>query len=152
EQGLSLSCVIDGVDVSPRSVAAAQAGVYGEMSFRQTDPVVCSRYFRTIAGGWQIAEPLRRAVRFMVGNVLDPALLLFEPPYDLVFCRNLFIYLTPDARQQALSVLARLVTPGGLLSLGHAEPLDADDARFRRTGPDGYFLYRRTDMSEAHPA
>jgi chemotaxis protein methyltransferase WspC len=64
-----------------------------------------------------------------------------------VFFRNLFIYLTPAARRQALMVLARLVTPGGLLCLGHAEPLDADDPRFRRTGPDGYFLYRRTVLN-----
>jgi chemotaxis protein methyltransferase WspC len=145
------SCVLDGVDVSARNVEAAQAGVFGELSFRQTDPSLRARYFRPAEGGWQIVEPLRRAVRFLVGNVLDPALLLFEAPYDVVFCRNLFIYLTPPARRQALQALARLLTPGGLLSLGHAEPLDADDARFRRTGPDGMFLYERTAMTAAHP-
>src|SRR5262249_14768002 len=95
---------------------------------------------------------VRQRVRFSVGNVLDPALLLFERPYDLVFCRNLFIYLTPLARQQALATLARLTSPGGLLSLGHAEPLDPEDARFRRTGPDGLFLYQRRAMSEPRRA
>lgn len=145
EIGLPLtSCVIDGVDVSPRNVAAAQEGIYAELSFRQTDPSIRARHFRPVEGGWQIAESLRQGVRFAVGNVLDPGLLLLEHSYDLVFCRNLFIYLTPVARQQALATLARLVTPGGLLSLGHAEPLDPEDARFRRTGPEGLFLYRRT--------
>jgi chemotaxis protein methyltransferase WspC len=91
-------------------------------------------------------------VTFQIGNLLDPALLLFERPYDIVFCRNLFIYLTPPARQQALRTLARLVAPGGLLCMGHAEPLDPDDARFSRTGPDGFFLYRRTLMTSPHPA
>jgi len=70
----------------------------------------------------------------------------------LVFFRNLLIYLTPAARQRALAVLARLVTPGGLLCLGHAEPLDTDDPRFSRTGPDGYFLYRRIPLNPSRTA
>src|SRR5205807_2036709 len=82
------------------------------------------------------------AVRFQVGNLLDPRLLLLESPYDLVFCRNLFIYLTAPARRQALVTLTRLMAPDGLLCLGHAEPLPTDEDRFERTGPDNYFLYR----------
>ena len=42
--------------------------------------------------------------------------------------------------------LSRLVAPGGLLCTGHAEPLDAGDGRFERSGPGGYFLYRRAGM------
>jgi chemotaxis protein methyltransferase WspC len=95
-------------------------------------------------GGWELLSSLRQSVRFQVGNLLDPRLLILEPPSDLVFCRNLFIYLTPAARRLALVNLTRLMAADGLLCLGHAEPLPPDENRFERTGPDHYFLYRRT--------
>jgi len=43
-------------------------------------------------------------------------------PYDIVFCRNLLIYLTPAARSRAERALDRLLKPDGLLVLGAAEP------------------------------
>jgi chemotaxis protein methyltransferase WspC len=173
EVGLPASAYrIDGIDISPRSIEQARRGVFPELSFRQTDPALRGRYFRAVAGGWEIVPSLRESVRFEVGNLLDPGLLvlsgvrgqesgvrsqgsgaaassltpdscLLTPGYDLVFCRNLFIYLTTAARRQALATLLRLMAPDGLLCLGHAEPLPADEDRFERTGPEQLFLYRR---------
>jgi chemotaxis protein methyltransferase WspC len=134
---------IDGVDISLRSIQQARKGVFSELSFRQTDADLRRRYFRPVSGGWELLPSLRDTVCFQVGNLLDPRLLILEPPYDLVFCRNLFIYLTLDARRQALASLLRLMAADGLLCLGHAEPLPPDEDRFERTGPDNYFLYRR---------
>ncbi len=135
---------IDGVDLSSTAIEAARRGIYGELSFRQTTPELKSRYFRIVPGGLQLDPLIRESVQFQVGNLLDPGLLLWQKPYDLVFCRNLFIYFSPEARQRGLTVLVRLVTPGGLLAVGHAESIPATDTRFERTGPLGCFLYRRT--------
>lgn len=140
---------IDGVDVSPRLIALAERGVYGELSFRQTPAPLRQTYFRPRGTGWELLPDVRSAVRFLVGNLLDPALLILERPYDLVFCRNVFIYLAPPARAAALRNLARLVRPGGLLCTGAAEPLATDEDRFERTGPTAFFLYRRAERPSA---
>jgi chemotaxis protein methyltransferase WspC len=145
EAGVPASrCAIDGVDLSPRAVEAARAGVYSDLSFRQTSAELRRRYFRPLPRGGEIDPEIRARVRFQVGNLLDRAVLLWEKPYDLVFCRNLFIYFTPEARRRGLDTLARLVAPGGLLVVGHAEALPATETRFERVSPPAFFLYRRT--------
>lgn len=138
--------VIDGVDISARNIEAAQRGVYNDLAFRQMASDLRRRWFRPLARGGEIDSAVRANVRFQAGNLLDRGLLLWEKPYDLVFCRNLFIYFTPEARRQGLDTLARLVAPAGLLALGHAESLEPEENRFRRAGPEGYFLYRRAGV------
>jgi chemotaxis protein methyltransferase WspC len=136
--------VIDAVDLSPRLIAAARRGVYREFSFRQTDPELRGRYFRPAADGWELDAGVRGQVRFHVGNLLDPTSLPDEAGgYDLILCRNLLIYLTPTARGAAVASLERLLTPGGLLGVGHAEPQVFAGRPFRRVGAEAHFLFRR---------
>ena len=146
EKGCAAQCAIDGVDISPRNLAEARSGVFGELSFRQIAPSLRTRYFRAAPGGWEIDRGLRNSVRFLLGNLLDPVLLA-TTSYDLILCRNLFIYLSPAARQRALANLDRLLAPGGLLGLGYAEPIDRADRRFEQTGPGEHFLYQRPPKS-----
>lgn len=146
EQGCAARCAIDGVDISPRNLDEARTGVFGELSFRQIAPSLRARYFRVAPGGWEIERGVRNSVRFLPGNLLDPVLLA-TTSYDLILCRNLFIYLSPAARQRGLANLDRLLAPGGLLGLGYAEPIDRADARFEPTGPREHFLYQRPPKS-----
>jgi chemotaxis protein methyltransferase WspC len=143
EIGVPLArCRIDAIDVSPRNIEQAKRGLFSELSFRQMEPALRQLYFQRAESGWQINPALRAAVHFSTGNLLDPGLLRLERPYDLIFCRNLFIYLHASARQAALASLERLLLPGGLLCLGHADSLGPQRV-FERTGPEGYFLYCR---------
>ncbi len=140
---------IEGVDVSPRLVEQARAGIYGPFSFREVEPALQRRLFRPAANDqWQLLPAVRSRVCFRVGNAIDPHLLFGEPPFDLIFCRNLLIYLHPAARRQVLDNLDRLLAPDGLLCIGHAEPLAQYDARFAATGPREFFLYRRAGVAE----
>jgi chemotaxis protein methyltransferase WspC len=134
---------VDAVDVSLRGLAVARAGRYGDFSFRQVDPALRARYFRAVGGQWEVRADLREPVRFRPGNLVAPDFLAGEAPYDVILCRNLFIYLHPEARRLALANLERLLRPDGVLCMGHAEPLDTTDGRFRRWGPHGFFFYRR---------
>ncbi|HEV3261466.1 MAG TPA: CheR family methyltransferase [Gemmataceae bacterium] len=143
---------IEGVDLSPRLIECAGRGRYTEFAFRQTAPLLRQRYFRQVQGGWQIDEAVRSAVRFRRGNLVDPLFLAGEQPFELIFCRNLLIYLGASARRQALATLHRLLAREGLLCLGHADALDTTDTRFRRAGPDGYFLHRQAAAGPGDPA
>jgi chemotaxis protein methyltransferase WspC len=134
---------IDGVDLSCRLVERARQARFGDFSFRETAPDLRQRHFRLVDGSWELAPALRSLVCFTQGNLLAPLFLAGEKPFDLVFCRNLLIYLHPAARRRALDTLDRLLAPQGLLCMGHAEPLDFLNPRFEPIGPKGAFLYHR---------
>jgi chemotaxis protein methyltransferase WspC len=140
---------IDGVDLSRRCIDAAMRGVYREFSFRQTSQELRKRYFHPAGREWLLDASIRNAVQFRFGNLMDPALLAGET-YDVVLCRNLLIYLTPDARQVALTNLERLLAPGGVLGVGHAEPQILATRGYRRFGPDSCFLYQRDANPVSH--
>jgi len=145
EAGLGDAAVrILGVDLSARHLTRARRGLYTPLSFRQTPDEMRARYFTPLGPAWEVNAEIRAYAEFRQGNLLEPGLLLLERPFDLVFCRNLFIYLTPEARRRGLEVLARLTRPDGHLCTGYAEPVPHGDARFEQTGADGLFLFRRT--------
>ena len=77
--------------------------------------------------------------------MLDPTLLVDSPPYDVVFCRNLLIYLDTPARARLLATLDRLLADDGLLFIGHADRLEVPglSSRFAAVGEPGCFAYRR---------
>lgn len=140
---------IKGVDLSPRSLARARQGVYRESSLRETPAHLQRKYFHENNGGWRLDPALRDLVCFQQGNLLDPGLLHGAAPFDLIFCRNVLIYLHAEARTRVLANLDRLLTPRGLLCMGHAEPLSLLDPRFQATGPHDSFLFQRRE--KPHP-
>ncbi|MDE1166038.1 MAG: chemotaxis protein CheR [Pseudomonas sp.] len=112
---------VDGVDVSPLSVGRAQRAIYGRNSFRGADTSFRERHFTAVDEGYLLGDRVRRQVHLQPGNVLDPALLAGEPPYDFVFCRNLLIYFDMATQQQVFEVLKGLTQEDGVLFIGPAE-------------------------------
>jgi chemotaxis protein methyltransferase WspC len=113
---------IDAVDVSQAAVARASAATYSANAFRVADLTFRDRWFQMKGSSFQLDDAVRHQVRFSRGNLLDDSFAADREPYDIVFCRNLLIYLTTDARRLAEQMLDRLVTPAGLLAVGAAEP------------------------------
>lgn len=112
---------IDGIDISPSSVAKGIQGVYGRNSFRGSELSFRERHFRERDDGHQLDERVRQQVNLEVGNVLDPALASRNGLYDFVFCRNLLIYFDVPTQQRVFEVLKRLAQPQGVLFIGPAE-------------------------------
>jgi chemotaxis protein methyltransferase WspC len=135
------------VDVSHRHLERARLGRYGPFAFRQTDDEPRRRHFQPVNGGWQVSPAHRSAVTFQHGNLIDPLFLTGQPLFDVVFCRNLLIYLHSGARRQVLANLERLLTVDGLLAVGHAEPQILGPNAWRRVGGDQLFLFRRLPVS-----
>jgi chemotaxis protein methyltransferase WspC len=74
-----------------------------------------------------------------------------DRPYDVVFCRNLMIYLNQDAQHRLISLLAECLAPHGLLFVGHAENLNSFRSQFRRVSAPHAFALRllQTDERES---
>jgi chemotaxis protein methyltransferase WspC len=113
---------VDAIDVSARSLERARRARYTESAFRETPAEVRRGHFRKVENGWELNAALKERVRFRRGNLLDPHLLSGERPFELILCRNVLIYLDEPARRRVLANLDRLLTPDGLLCMGHAEP------------------------------
>jgi chemotaxis protein methyltransferase WspC len=143
---------VDAVDISARALARAIAGVYGSNSFRGAASPLRSAYFREQNGAFTLDLAVRSTVRFHLGNLLDPSLFADRPPFDVVFCRNVLIYLGDDARIRAFATLTRLVADGGLLFLGHADRIDRPEGSpFEPTGDKGSFAYRKGEVRSKKP-
>jgi len=112
---------VDGMDVSPLSVERARRALYGKNSFRGDDIAYRDRHFIAEGESYRLDRRVLEQVRLQVGNLLDPALLAGEPPFDFVFCRNLLIYFDQPTQKQVFEVLKGLTHVDGVLFIGPAE-------------------------------
>ena len=107
-------------DVSSSVIDRARAGVYTQFEVQRGLGVKeMLRWFGEADDGWRIAEPLRRSVRFHVHNILEPA--PAPGQFDVVLCRNVLLYLSPERRRQAFDRLAGAMAPDASLMLGAGE-------------------------------
>lgn len=137
---------VDGLDISTTALSRAQRAIYGPRAERET--AVPSPYRIELgAGRFELTQNLRERVSFHTGNVSDPALPAADGGYHAVFCRNVFIYLTPRARQRCLTSLSRLLSEGGILFLGSAEDPRSLSADWQPAGPGEAFAYSRASAS-----
>lgn len=140
---------IDAVDVSTKNIDIARLGRYSEFSFRQLDGELRKRYFQeTVPGIWQLTSSIRANVSFKNANILDSFFLRDELPYDIIACRNVFIYFTAASRLTAIQHLMSILNPGGLLALGHAESSDLSEPTWTRHGVEAacVFQYMGNDV------
>jgi chemotaxis protein methyltransferase WspC len=146
EAGLALPRFrVDAVDISTRRLELARCGIYSKNAFRGGGQGLRARYFRHHARGYELDPAIRARVRFLQGSILDAGLLRGEPRYDVLFCRNLLIYLDGPSRTRAMANLDRLLAADGQLVIGHADRLDLCqmEPRFTPVGEPGAFTYRR---------
>ncbi|MGB3766183.1 MAG: CheR family methyltransferase [Phormidesmis sp.] len=82
--------------------------------------------------------------------MLDAQLLMDEPPYDIVFCRNMLIYFDRMARDRTFSFLNRVLRPDGLLFIGYAETGLIDVEQYQPVPyPQTFTFYKRSSLSPA---
>jgi chemotaxis protein methyltransferase WspC len=122
DAGLSSNgCQIEAADISRRALAHCERGEYGKNSFRGTDLRFRDRHFMPSASGFRVNDNVRALVRFRQGNLLTDSFFSSAEPYDVVFCRNLFIYFDRETQQCGIAILQRLLAPGGVLFVAPSE-------------------------------
>ncbi|HKC01900.1 MAG TPA: protein-glutamate O-methyltransferase CheR [Sphingomicrobium sp.] len=109
-----------GTDVSTACVDRARNGTYTQFEVQRGLGInQMIKWFEETGDGWRAVEPLRKPIRFQVQNLLEP------PPhpggFDIVLCRNVLLYLSPDKRTLAFERLASAMAEDGWLMLGAGE-------------------------------
>ncbi|MBS9477608.1 methyltransferase [Ancylobacter sp. VKM B-3255] len=144
---------IDAIDVSTRNIAEAERAIYGRNSFRGGDLGFRDRHFEAVEGGYRPHAAIRAQVRLRAANMFDSAALAGEPPFDIIFCRNLLIYFDRERQKQALERLDGLLAKEGLLLVGPAEsglPLLHGYASLRT--PMAFAFTRAPETAATRPA
>ncbi len=131
-----------GLELSDPALARARRARFESGSMRGLDPAIVARWFDRDLDGFSLKPAVRAHVRFERGNLIEPDCLRDEPRFDVIFCRNLLIYLHDDARRRAVAQLDRLLKPDGLLFVGHADPCNDVAAIFEPVGDPASFAYR----------
>jgi chemotaxis protein methyltransferase CheR len=113
-----------GSDISKKCVSFARRGIYGKSSFRGPMPAAYAPYFeRRTDGEVEVGKQARALCHFGQMNLTDAEKTTVLGLVDAIFCRNVLIYLTDDARKRVISALYEQLRPGGVLMLGHSESL-----------------------------
>lgn len=135
-----------GVDRSPDALASARRGAIPGGSLRQQLPAWSSPWIVRLGEGVSICAEVSSCVSFERFDLLGGDDLPGRP-FDVIFCRNVMIYLDTAARHRLVSRLLEWLAPGGVLFLGHADGL-VDRSRLEPTGPPGAFAWQRSSQCQ----
>ena len=111
-------------DINGDAVAFARDGLYPNTIEADVSPDRLARFFTRDERRYQVAAELRDCVVFTVHDILADA------PFaniDLVCCRNLLIYLQPEAQHKILSFFHFALRDGGVLFLGASEAVGSGE-------------------------
>ena len=107
-------------DLSQEVLEKAKAGVYSQFEVQRGLGInQMIRWFEETSDGWRAVEPLRKPVRFQVHNILEPA--PHPGDFDIVLCRNVLLYLSPEKKTLAFERIAGAMAEDGWLMLGAGE-------------------------------
>ncbi len=143
-----------GVDVSPTLLEQARVARYGAHSFRGVGEATRQSYFTPCPGRpgcWQLGQSVRQNVRFEQGDLLAADFAATHGVWDAVFCRNLLIYLNEAARARVLETLGRLLAPGGIVFVGHAEAYLLHSAGFEPCATPAAFAFHKPGSRPVAP-
>ncbi|BCX88651.1 chemotaxis protein methyltransferase CheR [Methylomarinovum tepidoasis] len=133
---------IVGTDLSQQVLKTAAEAVYSDLSLsRGLAEPIRQRYFQPHVNGWQLKPEVRALVRFQLFNLLKAYTALGR--FDLIFCRNVLIYFTPETKRDILRRLAATLEPGGYLFLSSTETLPGPIEALQPLSLQGKRVYRR---------
>ena len=107
-------------DLDRETIDKARQGFYPANIAADISPERLKRFFIKVEGGYQIVKEIREMVTFATQNVV------MDPPFtklDILMCRNLLIYLTPELQKKLLQLFHYSLNPGGVLFLGSSETI-----------------------------
>ena len=124
-------------DLSTKALRIAEQGVYGLSRVRAVPGAALKKYFErgtgAQAGLARVGSAVRARVTYARANLLEVT--DAGRRFDVIFCRNVLIYFDQEARQRAVSMLERHLSPGGHLFIGSAESLSGLSHGLTRVAP-----------------
>ena len=142
------SLQIFATDLDRDAIDKARQGVYPENIAADVSPERLRRFFIREERGYRIGKEVREMVTLATQNII------MDPPFtklDLLICRNLLIYLTPELQKKLLPLFHYSLNPGGVLFLGSAETVGSASELFVPLEGKGRFYQRKESTVRTEP-
>ncbi|HQY75702.1 MAG TPA: CheR family methyltransferase [Rhodoferax sp.] len=128
-------------DIDSKVLATAAQGVYKMDALRGLDAARVRNFFMRGKGANEgmvrVKPELRQCIEFMMVNLIRDDW-PFKEHFDVVFCRNVMIYFDAHTQRQVLERIHRVMKPGSLLFVGHAENFSDSRDLFVLKGKTAY--------------
>ncbi|MDK9739241.1 protein-glutamate O-methyltransferase [Vibrio sp. D404a] len=140
--GMLPNVSITATDISASMLDMCRAGVYDNLALgRGLSPERRRTFFEDAGDGrMKVKDNVKRMVNFRPQNLMDSYALLGK--FDIIFCRNVLIYFSPDMKSKVLNQMANSLNPGGYLLLGASESLTGLTDRFEMVRCNPGIIYK----------
>ncbi len=147
--GVALDEIVRAIDINRDALARAATGRFSSWALRDTPAATRERWFHTDGGAHVLSPAARELVAFELANLVDPHAPFWSPStYDVVFCRNVMMYFSPEQARMLIDRIRHALAPGGYLFLGHAETLRGVSHDFHLRHTHGSFYYQGKEGHE----
>ncbi|HEY4904149.1 MAG TPA: protein-glutamate O-methyltransferase CheR [Candidatus Sulfotelmatobacter sp.] len=135
-------------DLNERSLAHAQAALYGAYSTRNLTPYYRQKYFLPVETQLQVQPAARTSVTFSRLNLSDAARMIFMKSLDLIFCCNVLIYFDLASKRRVIQHFYNNLLPHGYFFMGHSESLYGVSDDFRLIHLPGATAYVKAERAK----
>jgi chemotaxis protein methyltransferase CheR len=117
---IKIKCTILGTDIDKESIKEACKGIYDESVLTEMPSCYKLKYFEKVKEGYRVNREIRNSVEFQNLDLKD---IDFKGKFDLIFCRNVLIYLNKEFQEKILGSFATALKAKGFLVLGKVESI-----------------------------
>ncbi len=139
-------------DIDPAALKVAKNGVYGEYSIHETPETYLKTYFSKkdteLGPEYILIDEIKDNVEFIKEDIIKGHNKNIK--YDIIFCRNFFIYINQYAREKLLQILESRLFDGGLLILGGSETLPHKNTNFKSINLRDRFYIKNFSTQEVN--
>ena len=144
----SFTLQIFATDLDRDAIDKARQGIYPANIAADVPPERLRRFFIEEGNGYRVGKEIREMVTFATQNVI------MDPPFtklDILICRNLLIYLTPELQKKLLPLFHYSLKADGILFLGSAESISTFTDLFAPLNIKSRLFRRRESLLPAEP-
>ncbi len=127
QAGLPPRVQVFATDIDEAALEIARSGRYPAAAVAQIPPDLLKRYFTRNGTGYKIVKAVRESIVFAGHNLIS------DPPFsklDLLVCRNVLIYLSPETQKRLITLFRFVLNKGGYLFLGSSETVGQSQRPF----------------------
>jgi chemotaxis protein methyltransferase CheR len=130
-------------DINETMLEKARQGFYSRHALRNTPDEYTEKYFTKTGDDYQLKLDRIPVVNFRRVNLTRQRSNPKLKEFDVVFCANVLIYFSMEARIKAIADISRAMSSQGYFFTGHAETLHNISKDFRLVNARGLPVYKK---------
>jgi chemotaxis protein methyltransferase CheR len=149
----SISFEILGSDIDEESVKIANNGVYHQNDIKEIPMNFLGNHWAKgtgdIAMYAKVKDSIKKKCQFKPGNLMNPNLTAGNQLFDVIFCRNVFIYFEQSQIEKICGLLLKHMHPHSIFFSGISESLTGYNVEFSSIGASAYKIKAKVDNVKA---